>query len=160
MLRAPVLYLETSVFGFFADEEPRNLVHSEAVRALFQQIELGILDGITSRVTADELGDAPAELREGLLRLLALVRVPSLDEVEVARLAARYVKDGIIPAQYIVDAQHVACATLARADVLVSMNLKHIANEWSARRVNAVNMAEGYPLISVRTPMEVLRYET
>jgi len=36
--------------------------------------------------------------------------------------------------------------------VIVSLNLKHLASEWTARRLNAVNLREGYPLLSIRTP--------
>ncbi len=39
------------------------------------------------------------------------------------------------------------------------MNLRHLANEWSERKLNAVNLREGYRLIGVRTPEEVLNYE-
>lgn len=159
MKHAPVIYLETSVFGFYADELPRNRVHSDAVRKLFDQIETGMLDGVTSRVTVDELNDAPPELKPGLMDLLSRVRICDVDDEEAGRLADRYVADGIIPVQYMTDASHVAYATVARVDVLVTLNLQHIANEWAARRVNAVNMDEGYPLVSIRTPAEVIRYE-
>jgi hypothetical protein len=66
----------------------------------------------------------------------------------------------VIPERFASDAQHAAYATLARADVLVSLNLQHLANEWAMRRVNGVNLNEGYPMISIRTPEEVIRYET
>ena len=42
---------------------------------------------------------------------------------------------------------------------LETPNLRHLANEWSEQRVNSVNLREGYPLLSIRTPEEVLRYE-
>jgi hypothetical protein len=32
----PLLYIETSVFGFYYDEEPRNALRREAVRTMFQ----------------------------------------------------------------------------------------------------------------------------
>jgi len=160
MKHAPVVYIETSVFGFYADELPHNRVHSDAVRALFRQVEAGILDGITSRVTIDELGDAPAELRPGLMELAATVRLCDVDDAEAGRLAARYIAEDAIPARYATDAQHAAYATLARADVLASLNLQRLANEWAMRRVNGVNLSEGYPMISIRTPEEVIRYET
>jgi hypothetical protein len=70
MRHAPVVYLETSVFGFYADELPHNRIHSDAVRKRFDQIEAGILDGVTSRVTIEELNDAPPELKPGLMDLL------------------------------------------------------------------------------------------
>jgi hypothetical protein len=54
----------------------------------------------------------------------------------------------------------VAYATVGRADVLVSLNLRHLANEWAERNIGAVNLREGYQLISIRMPEEVLRYES
>jgi len=57
------------------------------------------------------------------------------------------------------DARHAAFASIAGADVLVSMNLRHLANEWTERKLNAVNLRERYRLIGVRTPEEVLSYE-
>ncbi|MBN2465832.1 hypothetical protein JXD38_09470 [candidate division WOR-3 bacterium] len=160
MKHAPLVYIETSVFGFFADELPHNRIHSDAVRTLFNQMEAGALDGITSRVTIEELNDAPAALRPGLVELAAKVRLCNVDDAEAARLATRYVAQHVIPKRFAIDAQHAAYATLARADVLVSLNLQHLANEWAMRRVNAVNLNEGYPMISIRTPEEVIRYET
>jgi len=77
-----------------------------------------------------------------------------------ARLAARYVAERAIPARFASDAQHADYATLARADVLVSLNLQHLANEWAMRRVKGVNLTEGYPMTSTRTPEEVIRHET
>jgi hypothetical protein len=57
------------------------------------------------------------------------------------------------------DAEHVAYATVCRVDVLVSLNLRHLANEWAERRICAVNLREGYQVLSIRTPEEVLKYE-
>jgi hypothetical protein len=53
----------------------------------------------------------------------------------------------------------VAYATVCKADILVSLNLRHLANEWTERKVGAVNLREGYQVLRVRTPEEVLRYE-
>jgi hypothetical protein len=48
---------------------------------------------------------------------------------------------------------------VGRADVLVSLNLRHIANDWTERSIGAVNLREGYQVLRVKTPEEVLRYE-
>jgi len=57
------------------------------------------------------------------------------------------------------DAQHIAMATIRRVDVLVSWNLKHIVNLERIHGYNSVNLRLGYPLLEIRTPAEVLRYE-
>ena len=154
-----LLYIETSVFGFYYDEEPRNALRREAVRELFRQIDLGILDAATSPVTSTELTAAAEPLRTKVLTLLAGVAPLRADEAEVTLLAEVYVKEGVIPAAEGLDARHAAYATVGRAEVIVSLNLRHLANEWTARRLNAVNLREGYPLVSIRTPEQVVLYE-
>jgi hypothetical protein len=57
------------------------------------------------------------------------------------------------------DAQHIAIATVARVDVLVSWNFRHIVNLQRIRGYNSVNLRMGYPMIEIRTPREVLADE-
>jgi len=45
----PLLYLETSIFGFYFDEEPRNAIRRDGVREFFRQLELGMLNAVVSR---------------------------------------------------------------------------------------------------------------
>ena len=58
--------------------------------------------------------------------------------------------------KYLLDAQHIAMATLARVDVMVSWNFKHIVNLNRIRLYNSVNLKLGYPMIDIRSPREVL----
>ena len=159
MKRRPLLYIETSVFGFYFDEEPRNALRREAVRELFRQIELGILDATTSPVASVELTAAKEPLKGRVLKLLSAVAALRADEAEVRHLAEEYIKQGVMPAAEWLDALHAAYATVGRAEIIVSLNLKHLANAWAERKLNAVNLREGYPMLSVRTPEEVVRYE-
>jgi hypothetical protein len=159
MSHKPLLYLETSVFGFYFDEEPRNAIHREAVVALLEQARLGILDAVTSPVTFRELRRSPERLRQRLIELLSVLTTVQVDEQEVERLADTYLQEHVIPEDYADDARHVAYATVCKADVLVSLNLRHLANEWAERRIGAVNLREGYQVLRIRTPEEVLHYE-
>jgi len=158
MKPTPLLYIETSVFGFYFDQNARNALRREAAVALFEQIHLGILEAATSPLTFDELRRAAEPLRSRLLPLAEGIRRLTADEQEVERLTRAYVNAGVIPEDFEEDAAHVAYATLARADVLVSFNLRHLANEWTERRIGAVNLHEGYLPLRIRTPEEVLRY--
>ena len=47
-------------------------------------------------------------------------------------------------------------AILARVDVVVSWNFKHIVNLNRIRLHNSVNLKLGYPMIDIRSPREVL----
>jgi len=154
-----LLYLETSLFGFYHDDSPHNYNRREAVKTLLHQIEMGILKAVTSPVTRDELAAAAEPLRSRLLSLLSEIDIQQADETAVRRLSNRYVSERVIPAGYIDDARHAAYATLLGADVLVTLNLQHLASEWAERKLNGVNMLEGYPAISIRTPEEVVFHE-
>jgi hypothetical protein len=48
-------------------------------------------------------------------------------------------------------------ATIARSDVLVSWNFKHIVNLDRIRGYNAINYQAGYPMIEIRTPKEIIK---
>jgi hypothetical protein len=159
MKAQPLLYLETSIFGFYYDEQPANQHRRQAVVSLLRQIHAGQFKAVTSSVTKDELRAAPEPLATRLIELLADVAELELDDDEVEQLAGAYIAEGIVPKKFADDARHVACATIGRAEVLVSLNLKHIANEWSERRINSINLREGYSLLSIRTPEEVIKYE-
>jgi hypothetical protein len=63
------------------------------------------------------------------------MEVLSLD-AEAEALAAEYIRDGAVGKNQRADALHRAIATVARVDVLVSWNFKHIVN---LRRIHAFN---------------------
>jgi hypothetical protein len=159
MMHKPVLYLETSIFGFYLDDNPHNFLRREAVRELFRQVDLGILSACVSPLTIEELSGAHGQIRSVLLGLVEQVEKLRANEDEVDRLTEIYVSEGIIARPSAADARHAAYAAVSGASTLASLNLKHLANEWAERRINSVNLREGYPMIRIRTPEEVVRYE-
>jgi hypothetical protein len=69
----------------------------------------------------------------------SLIEVLSLD-AEAEALAADYIRDGAVGMNQRADALHIAIATAARVDVLVSWNFKHIVNLRRIHAFNAVNL--------------------
>ncbi|MFQ5904471.1 MAG: PIN domain nuclease, partial [Candidatus Binatia bacterium] len=61
----------------------------------------------------------------------------------------------IVPLRYRNDLRHVAVATVARVDALVSWNFRHLVNLRTRRAVHAVNVRLGYPLMEIVSPEEV-----
>ena len=45
---------------------------------------------------------------------------------------------------------------MACADVIASWNFKHIVHYDKIRLFNAVNLREGYSLVDIRSPMEIV----
>ena len=53
----------------------------------------------------------------------------------------------------------IAIATVAGVDVLVSWNFKHIVNLRKIKLFNSVNLQEGYNILEIRTPKELIENE-
>jgi hypothetical protein len=145
------IYTDTSVLGGCDDDEFRD-----PSSRLVEAFRRGDLTPVLSELTLRELEDAPDSVRS------VLASVPS-SRVEVLRvtpeaedLATAYIADGAIGPRMHADALHIALATVARVDVLVSWNFRHIVNLKRIHAYNAVNLKNSYPLLEIRTPREVL----
>ncbi|GIX46070.1 MAG: hypothetical protein KatS3mg131_0281 [Candidatus Tectimicrobiota bacterium] len=60
-----------------------------------------------------------------------------------------------IPPAYEDDARHIAIATVSDIRVIVSWNFRHMVNIERKRKINSVNLREGYPLVDLVSPWEV-----
>ena len=77
----------------------------------------------------------------------------------VLALVTRYETQKILSPKFRADMQHIALATIAEVDALVSWNFKHIVRLEKIRLFNAVNVESGYQVLSIRSPREVTTYE-
>ena len=104
----------------------------------------------------EELGRAPQQV-QNILRLLpeGLLESVTFDE-EATALRNAYVAAGILNRKSLNDAAHVALATIHRADAIVSWNFKHIVRLDNMRAFNQINLANGYGVITIISPREVL----
>ena len=104
-----------------------------------------------SRLWSWELTGAPAAVRKHLTRIpeqhIEVVQI----NAEATELAAAYIRDGAIPATMRVDAQHIAIASVARVDVLVSWNFKHIVSLRRIRGYNFVNYSALFEALALNT---------
>jgi hypothetical protein len=83
---------------------------------------------VVSELTLRELEAAPAAVRDALADVpTELIEVLPVSP-EADDLASAYISDGAIGGRMHADALHIALATVARVDVLVSWNFKHIVN--------------------------------
>lgn len=144
------LYIDTSVIGGCLDEE-----FAEQSTVLIRGIRRGLHFAMISDLTRAELLTAPASVRMILDSIPARNIIPVALSPEAAALAEEYIRGGVLTPGKKIDAQHIALATVAGADVLVSWNFKHIVNVTRIRGYNAVNAARGYRPLDIREPREV-----
>ena len=62
---------------------------------------------------------------------------------------------GVVGPKWVDDATHVAAATVARADAIVSWNFKHIVRLDKIRAYNEINHAMGFGSLTILSPKEV-----
>ena len=146
-------YVDASVFGGVFDEE-----FAEDSRAFFDQVEAGHFAVLTSGLVADEIANAPGDVRDLFDRLLPRAELVEVEESALA-LQGAYLRAGILTPKWADDALHVALATVAAADLIVSWNFRHIVHFEKVPRYNAVNTLYGYREVAVHSPSEVIAYE-
>jgi len=148
------LYIDTSVFGGYYDEE-----FAEFTIPLFERLNNGEFKLLFSTVTQDELENAPQRVRD----LVKQLKTDSTDFVEVTEeaidLATEYIKEKVVGQTSFADCLHIALATINQADYLISWNFKHIVNVQRIRGYNAINLKNGYKLLEIRSPRDFVRYE-
>ena len=154
------LYLETSVWNFyFADDAPEL---RDITLQFFKNIEGGYFDIYISEIVLQEIEQA-AELK--FKSLLELIKRYSPVELEVnpesVILAREYIEKLVLPINSYEDALHAAISTVQEMDVLMSWNMKHLANLSRKQKINAVNVQNKYyKSIEIVTPREVADYES
>ena len=145
------VYVDTSVIGGCLDEE--FLDESRAILDMAREEQAVLL---VSNVLLEELVGAP---RDAVDRLESLPDA-SIEYIgspaEAVQLRDRYLDAGVVGPASKNDAHHVALATVARADLIVSWNFKHIVRFEKIRAFNAVNRQQGYQAIDIRSPKEVV----
>ncbi|MEJ5311187.1 MAG: hypothetical protein WHX52_15590 [Anaerolineae bacterium] len=113
---------------------------------------------LLSEVTAAEMQDAPQPVQAIYAELVTL-GAELLEVSESAlELADEYQQRNILTPKFYADGLHIAIATVAEADVLVSWNFKHIVRFDKIRLFNAVHLEYGYKILSIHSPREVTIY--
>ncbi len=144
-------YIDTSVIGGCLDEE-----FSEYSFKLVYEFKSGSKKLNISDLTLSELEEAPLEVREILAQIPEKHKEYLTLNEESKILAEKYIKEKAVSSRNLIDAQHIAIATINKVDVLVSWNFKHIGNLRRIQLYNSINLKYGYSMIEIRSPREVI----
>ena len=112
-----------------------------------------------SDLTLRELEETPEKVRVLINDISSENKEYVTLNEEARKLADHYIEEGVVSENYLVDAQHIAIATVYKVDALASWNFKHILNLNRIRLYNAVNLKYGYQLIEIRSPREIIYEE-
>ena len=142
------VYVDTSVIGGCEDDEFR-----EASQRLIERCAQGKVTLVISEDTVEELKGAPRAVQNVLRDIANPEAMDITDEVE--ELAGRYIRYGALTEKMRADARHIAAATVAGVDVLVSWNFRHMVNVRRIQQYNDINRQMGYGPIEIRSPREL-----
>jgi predicted nucleic acid-binding protein len=144
------VYFDTSAIGGCLDAEFAD----ESLR-LVQAVQQGKIIMLLSEVVSAELRNAPVAVQQIFLS----VSPSRIEEValtnEMIELAEAYLAAQILTEKSLNDAIHVAVATVARADAIVSWNFKHIVRLDKMKQYNQINLLNGYGILTIVSPKEV-----
>jgi predicted nucleic acid-binding protein len=148
------IYIDTSVVGGYFDDE-----FSTETIPFFERVIKGELEIIVSDLLEAELLRAPDFVKQ-LLSSIPEKRIQRVKlSLEAIELADKYIEAKVVGRTSRADCQHIAIATLCKADILVSWNFKHIVNLDRIRGYNGINFQNGHTMIEIRTPKEITKYD-
>lgn len=148
------IYIDTSVVGGQFDKE-----FSADTIPFFEAVTSGQIIVIISDLLEAELLRAPKHIRDFLATLLSHQIENIRLTQDAAELADQYILAKVVGQTSRADCQHIAMATIVKADVLVSWNFKHIVNLDKIRGYNGINYQLGHNMIEIRTPKEIINYD-
>lgn len=153
-MNTPRIYADTCVLGGYFDPE-----FETDSRRFIESVKQGRCILLLSQVVIQELQRAPEPVRNLLMTL-----PPTHTEIleitnETMKLCNAYITASILTSRWLDDATHVAAATIARADAIVSWNFKHIVRHDKIKAYNQINLLNGYGIITIISPREVFFHE-
>jgi predicted nucleic acid-binding protein len=144
------VYIDTSVIAGCLDDE-FSLESNQLMEAIKQEKFILLM----SDIIVSELINAPQSVKDILLsipqRVIEVVKITP----EVLQLRDAYINEGVVTSKSINDATHVAAATIARADPIISWNFKHIVRLDKMKGYNQINLLNGYGILTIISPLEV-----
>jgi len=152
-MRIPRIYIDTSILGGYFDTE-----FEIPTKRLFDQVKSKEYVIVISNITEGELLNAPDRVKTLLKDLNIDYEIITLTD-DAVYLAKEYIRENVVGETSYNDCLHIAIATVARMDLLVSWNFRHIVNIKRIRGYNGINIKNGYPSLEIRSPKDVIDYE-
>lgn len=120
-----------------------------------ESVRQGQIIILVSEVVVREILQAPPRVQDILFSMPAQCVERVTLTTEILALRNEYMAARIVGTQSTDDATHVAAATVARADAIVSWNFAHIVRLDKMKAYNRVNLLNGYGILTIITPKEV-----
>ena len=151
------VYIETTVVSYLVANQSRDLITAGQQQATLDwwKRRRSSFYCVVSEETLAEA--ARGDTEQAARRLAALAGLPVLPiAVQAERLAGDFLRTGALPSSARSDAIHLAVASFAQADYLLTWNCRHLANAQIIRRLEREAVLSGWNLPTVCTPPELM----
>lgn len=149
------VYIETSIISHL--DAPDRLDRMQETLLLWNELKMGKYKVVVSDPIMAELERCHEPKRTLLFEKLEELEYELVAETdESERIADEYIRIGGLPKKSRVDATHIALATLAGCDMIVSWNFSHIVNVRAMTAVDTVNIFERLKPIRIVSPTILL----
>jgi len=143
------VYIDSSVVYGAPSKE-----FSQDSRRFWEAFRNGEFTLIVSDVLRIEMERASAHIRN-LYKALPESQIERVESTEESNtLAEQYIAEKVVGESSIEDCQHIALATIVRADALVSWNFQDMI--YRRAGYNDINEKMGYPEIAIQTPRKFM----
>lgn len=155
-MRKLKLYLDTSVISHIEAPHKPNAEAETWKFFRFINERSDEYELLISPVVDVEIRNCPGSKQLRMLAFVERMGISRLSEnQESSDLANLYIEQGVLAPRHIRDLLHIAYATIARCDFVVSWNMKHLANPQTIVRANVVNRVNHYCDIIIVTPLAI-----
>jgi len=152
-----IVYLETSFISLLVGNPSRDLItaaNQQVTRDWWRLRRQEFMCIASDEVTQEASKGDPEQVRRRMEVLSELTFVQPSKEAE--ELSQAFLATGALPSNAQTDAAHVAIATAASADYLLTWNRRHLANAQILRRLEREALHHGWKLPKVCTPAELM----
>ena len=155
MMPKPRVYIETTIVSYLTALPSRDLViaaHQQLTTEWWgrrDRLELFVSEAVLQEASGGDPGAAARRIAE--LQGIAVLDMSTA----VAELARRLVAGNAIPEKAVVDAVHVAVATVNGMDYLLTWNCAHIANAATRTIIERLCRTAGFAPPVICTPEEL-----
>uniref|UniRef100_A0A7C2P061 DNA-binding protein n=1 Tax=Schlesneria paludicola TaxID=360056 RepID=A0A7C2P061_9PLAN len=153
----PKVYRETTIISYLTAWRSPQLVmaaNQETTRNWWDNERHDFDLFISEAVILEASAGDPAAAQRRLAILQDLVELPVTNEAR--ELTRELVDNTPLPAKALIDALHIASATVNGMDYLLTWNCRHIANATLRTAMSDTCAAAGYVMPVICTPLELL----
>jgi predicted nucleic acid-binding protein len=152
------IYLDTSVISYLDQTDTPGKM--EITKTVWQYFVNQKYDIYLSSVTLEEIGVCKEDKQLRLANFLNNINYTELKTTkETELLAEKIIAEGILTRKSFDDCMHIASATLAECDIILSWNFKHLVNVKTINGIRGINILKGYKPLDIYSPDMLLEEE-